>query len=329
MPFALKKITKKLITDPINYSDVRDAANELYHFFNSLSPTNNKIEKRDPHIQTDYGLAVSTESAAFCIIDFMRTRNFILAIKQAIEDKLTHHTNKPIIVLYAGTGPFASLIIPLTTVFSPDQVQFILLEINEASIVHLQKVIKKLEIQDYIINIIQADASTYCLAKEMEVDILVSETMKPALDKEPQISIISNLISQCKTDVTLIPESIKVDLAYLGKSEIEMFAYESICELINFDTSMAIQLKKNKNEIPVFAEGISVKINEQPDSTFSQLSLLTYIKLYKNIIMRYNESSLTIPFPIAKIESINFPVSYNIKYNIAKHPGFSFEKIID
>jgi predicted RNA methylase len=329
MPFALKTIVEKLIEEPINYSRSRDAANELYHFFNSLSPINNEQDKKDPHIQTDYGIAVSAESAAFCIIDFIRTRNFILAIKHAIDDKIAIQNNKPIVILYAGTGPFASLIIPITTIFTAEQVQFILLEINESSIVLLKNVITKLGLQNYIKNLIQADASTYTLANEIEVDILVSETMKPALDKEPQISIISNLIGQCKRDVAIIPESIKVDLAYLGKSEMEMFEYESICELINFDARLAIQIKENKNEIPIFAEGVSVKINTKPNNVFSQLSLLTFIKLYKNIAIGYNETSLTIPFPIIKIESIRFPVSYNIKYNIAKHPGFSFEKIIN
>jgi predicted RNA methylase len=82
--------------------------------------------------------------------------------------------------------------------------------------------------------------SKYCLTDEMEVDILVSETMKPALDKEPQIIIISNLIGKCKRHVTIIPESIKVNMVLKGKSETKMFVHEPICELINFDTNMVL-----------------------------------------------------------------------------------------
>ncbi len=328
MLFTLKKITEKLIAEPINYSNARDAANELYHYFNNLSSNKNDYDKKLEHIQTNFGLAVSTDAAAFCIIDFIRTRNFILAIKQAVEDKIAINA-KPVIVLYAGTGPFASLIIPLTTIFTAEQVQFILLEINEESILHLKKIIHKLEIENYIVDVIQTDASTYSLKDKNQVDILVSETMKPALDKEPQISIISNLMEQCKTDVTIIPESIKVDFAYKGKSETKMFEHECIQELVNFNACSAFGLNKNKNKLPIFSDGITLKISSKPDNKFSELSLLTYIRLYKNIVLCYNETSLTVPFPIAQINDLHFPISFKIKYNIDKHPGFSFEKIID
>ncbi len=329
MPFTLKKITEKLIAEPINYSNARDAANELYHYFNNISTIKNANEKKLEHIQTNFGLAVSTDAAAFCIIDFMRTRNFIIAIKQAIDDKIHENNNKPIVVLYAGAGPFASLIIPLTTIFTAERVQFILLEINEESILHLKKIIHKLKIENYIVDVIQTDASTYSLKDKNEVDILVSETMKPALDKEPQISIISNLIDQCKTDVTLIPESIKVDFAYKGKSETKIFEHECIQELVNFNAGTAFGLNKNKNKLPIFSDGITLKISSKPDNKFSELSLLTYIRLYKNIVLCYNETSLTVPFTIAQINNLHFPLTFKIKYNIDKHPGFSFEKIID
>jgi predicted RNA methylase len=325
---SLKNIVEKLIKKPINYSNTRDAANELYHFFNNISSTENSVDKLHDHIHTNNGLAVSTDAAAICIIDFIRTRNFILAIKQAIEDKIAIN-NKPITILYAGTGPFASLIIPLTSIFTAEQVQFILLDINEVSIQHLRKIINKLGVQDFIKDIIHTDASTYSLINKNEVDVLVSETMKPALDKEPQISIISNLIGQCKTDVILIPESIKVDMVYKGKSETKMFEHEYIQELIDFNASTAIEVNMDKNKLPIFSDGISVKILSKPDNKFSQLSLLTYIRLYKEIVLGYNETSLTIPFPIAQIKDLHFPISYKIKYVIDKRPRFVFEKVID
>lgn len=326
---TLKAIVEKLIEMPLNYGSARAAANELYNYFKGLAAAENDHDKIYKHIETNHGLAISTDAAAFCVIDFLRTRQFILAIKQAVVDKSTVYIDTPIIILYAGTGPFASLLVPLTTLFTPAQIQFILLEINTESIEQLKKVIDKLAIQDYVIDVVQADASTYRFADGIKADILVSETMKPALDKEPQISIISNLIGQCKTDVTLIPELIKIDVGYIGKDEKNTPITEPICELINFDANLAQVLHHEKNKLPIFSEGVVVQINATPFSTFSQISFLTTIKLYKNILLGYNETSLTIPFLIANIEALDFPISLKINYNIGKYPGFKVEKIMN
>jgi predicted RNA methylase len=326
---TLKAIVEKLIEMPLNYGSARAAANELYNFFKGLASAENDHDKIYKHIETNHGLAISTDAAAFCVIDFLRTRQFILAIKQAIVDKSTVYIDTPIIILYAGTGPFASLLVPLTTLFTPAQIQFILLEINTESIEQLKKVIDKLAIQDYIIDVVHADASTYRFADGIKADILVSETMKPALDKEPQISIISNLIGQCKTDVTLIPESIKIDLAYIRRHEEDMHRYEPICELMNFDGNLAKTLHNDKNKSPIFSEGVVVHIDAIPLHEFSKISFLTTINLYKNLLLGYKETSLTIPFTIKNVEALDLPVSLKIRYNIGKHPGFIVEKIMN
>jgi len=326
---TLKAIVEKLIEMPLNYGIARAAANELYIYFKGLASSENDYDKIYKHIETNHGLAISTDAAAFCVIDFLRTRQFILAIKQAIVDKSTIYIDRPITIMYAGTGPFASLLVPLTTLFTPAQIQFILLEINTDSIEQLKKVIDKLNIQDYVIAIIQADASTYKFADGIKADILVSETMKPALDKEPQISIISNLIEQCKTDVILIPELIKIELAYIGKDEKSIPISKEICELINFDATLARVMHHKKNKLPIFSDGVVVQINAPPLITFSQISFLTTINLYKNILLGYNETSLTIPFTIKNVEALDLPVSLKIRYNIGKHPGFIVEKIMN
>ncbi len=326
MLLPLKEIVEKLIETPINYFSARDAANKLYHYYNELAPIGNDFNKKDAHLQTDFGLAISKDAAAFCIIDFMRTRNFILAIKQAVEDKISQG-NKPAVILYAGTGPFASLIIPLTTIFTSAQVQFVLLEINAESKANVEELIRRLKIENYIIDIVETDAATYCLAENIKVDILVSETMKPSLEKEPQVSIVANLVRQCKSDVIIIPQSIKVELAFTGKKSNKEFDYKTIETLLDFNKICAIQLANDKSKLPVFEEGIYIKINDKPNSFFKELCTLTHIILYKEITLGYHESSLTLPIKVFKIQDINFPVSYKVKYEICNHPKFSFENV--
>lgn len=140
----LKEITQLFLAPELNYSVVRNACALLSALFCEVTGFEFDSKENQEHICTHAGLAVSPYAAAFCITDMMRTRGFLLGIKEAIEKKLKENNGKPVIVLYAGTGPFASLLTPLTTVFSPSQLQLVLIDINTISINFLQKLIHQL-----------------------------------------------------------------------------------------------------------------------------------------------------------------------------------------
>ncbi len=312
----LSNITQKLLCTPLNYKEVRTAANELLHFY--YTQTNfEETYINNQHIETEKGLAVSPYSAAFCVVDFLRTRNFIVAIKMAVEDRLLQEPTKPVIICYAGTGPFASLVIPLTTIFNPNQIQFLFLDINEISIDYLKKLIKNTAIDSYVKDIIKADATEYILP--FSIDILLSETMKPGLDKEPQISIVANLINQCTTLPILIPQNIEVSLAFSKFDSEKGMVNQKISSLLNFNKEVAKGLLLNKDII--FTEGVNVELT-QPQIGFNRLVLDTSITLYKDITLEYNESSLTINHTIMETTALAFPCKFNIKYVIDKKPGF-------
>jgi hypothetical protein len=317
----LSNITQKLLCTPLNYKEARLAANELLHFY--YAQTNFEETKiNNKHIETDKGLAVSPYSAAFCVVDFLRTRNFILAMKMAIEDRLLQEPTKPVIICYAGTGPFASLVVPLTTIFNANQIQFLLIEVNEISINYLKNLIKNIAIDDYVKDIKKADATEHVLP--ISIDILLSETMKPGLDKEPQVSIIANLINQCTTLPILIPQNIEVSLAFSKMDEECVIVNEKITSLLNFNAKTAKDLSLGKEII--FTKGIDVEVNEPPQR-FSKLVLQTDIQLYKTIVLKFNESSLTINHTLMKRNELAYPCKLNVKYVIDKKPGFVFETV--
>ena len=127
---TLKEITDILLTPVLDYSTVRNACASLCDFFYQISGFDDSAKENQAHIQTPAGLAVSPFSAAFCVIDMIRTRNFLQGIKEAIDFRLKINPEKPVIIFYAGTGPFATLLIPLITQFEPAQLKMVLLEIN-------------------------------------------------------------------------------------------------------------------------------------------------------------------------------------------------------
>jgi len=257
----------------------------------------------------------------------MRTRNFLQGIKEAIDTKLKENPGRPVTVLYAVTGPFATLLIPLTTIYEPSQLQLVLMDINLISIEHLQKIIQKLNIQSYIINVVQADAISYSIPQKHQPDILVSETMKPGLQKEPQVSIVANLLSQCSPGTILIPEQVKVDVCLAGNVAKKPEAIILLQTLIEFNSRTAKQLKDSPEKVSVLNEGIIIEI-KQVKENYGRLVLTTELKIFNNHCLRFNESSLSMMYVLMNMDDIKrFPASLLFKYKTENEPGFIVKQL--
>ena len=67
---------------------------------------------------TEQGVAISPVMAAMCLEDYYRTIIYLRGLNAAIMDTKTQRPTRPLRVLYAGTGPYAILAIPLMAVHS-------------------------------------------------------------------------------------------------------------------------------------------------------------------------------------------------------------------
>lgn len=142
---------------------------------------------------TAFGKAVSPTTAAQCAEDPERSRVFIQGIYQAIQDKLKANSNQPVQILYAGTGPFAWLILALLPLFTAKQVRVTLLDIHRASLESVEKLLAYFDVADRVDAIICADATLWRPASTQTFDLIISETMKHLLQQEPQVQIFSHL----------------------------------------------------------------------------------------------------------------------------------------
>lgn len=163
------------------------------------------------------GIALSTESAAGCLMDFGRTQVFLRGLRDAIKEAQKRFPGQKVRVLYAGTGPFGTLATPLTSQFSPDEVEFTALEIQEISIECLRKIIKAFGIENYFANVIKADATKY-QHKGPRPHIIVTETMNKALMWEPHAAITANLEPQMEENGIFVPEDVAISL-FLSPSD--------------------------------------------------------------------------------------------------------------
>ncbi len=182
-----------------------------------LSRTGIKGEGDDHRndIQTEAGLAIGTEWAARCLDDLSRSVKFMRGVDQAIKDRLRSEPNQPVELLYAGTGPFATLAFPLLSRYTPEQLQLTLVEINEMSFGALKRLFAHPAYSGFVRQLLHADCTKLELPNWDDIDILLSETMQYTLQREHQVPITQYLVPRLRDDVVLIPQEIKVALAAL------------------------------------------------------------------------------------------------------------------
>ncbi|MDJ0972857.1 MAG: hypothetical protein QNJ98_00180 [Planctomycetota bacterium] len=204
---TFRELTGVLLDPDSTPGDTFTAANRLHVLLDEATRISAADDAKEPtHLPT--GTALSPVDAGRCLLDLARTRAYLLGLTAAIEDLRTRCGDRPVHVLYAGCGPFATLALPLTTRFAPDTLRFTLLDVHAASIQSVQRLVDQLELAPYVQHMVQADAAAWTAPANPVVDILLVETMQRALTNEPQVAVTRNLLRQLSDDTVLVPARI-------------------------------------------------------------------------------------------------------------------------
>ena len=318
----LKDITATFLTKQIDYQQLREACQQYKALLIELSAIDLEEETNREDIHFEYGKAIGTTWAAACVDDIMRTRNFIRGVFQAVY-QLQAERSEPIQILYAGTGPFATLILPLFTAFSPAEIQVIFLEVNPNSVACLRRVLQKLEAEAYVQKIIQADATTLQLDADLQPDLVLSETMLHALIKEQQVPIMLNIVPQIPPHALLIPSNIQLDLAWVNLTAPTLSEkFQAITKLLHFDKTSMQNYIATKREVNDYSLAISTPLAAPKSADFSQLAILTTIHIFGEEWLQMNESSLTIPYIIMDAHQQKIPATLELSYRLQPSPDW-------
>ena len=211
MQNKLISLTQVLLNPSSDRTTLEKKLSDLARLFEMHSVV--KIEPApSEHKETllEHGVALSPEGAARCLLEPYRTSHFLQGIHQAIKDHLSKFSH-PIHILYAGTGPFGSLLIPLLPLFNHKKIQVTLLDYHEESLESVKRIVKAFHLENYIKSYTQADATIYQHPKNDPIHIIISETMTAGLEKEMQVPITLNLAPQLIDNGCFIPEEITVN----------------------------------------------------------------------------------------------------------------------
>jgi len=315
--------------DTIQLASAVQTYRELLTSLSSIDLTSIESSK---NLHFKPGMALGARWAVSCIDDQLRTKRFIKAVYLAVTGLLAKGIST-VHIMYAGTGPFAALVLPLTRKFSYDELQFTMLEINQISFDCLGNTIKSLQINKYIKTVENTDATKYIINDEdrMNISILLSETMQAALLKEQQVSIMASLAAQLGNEVLLIPNKIELQLA-LGSFEKFQQMEEHVPTkdqykiLGNFFELSDRALRSMKwNNGMLIPKRVRINIPGSIPIRGQYLCVLTKIELFADQSLDVNDSGLTAPRILVDLGTIvDAPSSVNVSYLIDKEPSIEF-----
>ena len=318
------------------------AAEQLSTFFNDNFTFSNFDFEYNQEVKTIGGIAISSKDAAFCVDDKLRTVRFIKGVNAAIQELKLRFKNEKINIVYAGCGPFATLITPLLPFFSPSEIAITLLEINNASIQSIRKIIALPEIANYDIEVIACDASLYKMPSDKTLHLVISETMFNGLVREPQVAITANLAPQLHSNGILIPESINLSLAYSAFGKEVFLKPENISSLnlleetngsTPYGKTIDLLFKLNKinnfsSEVKANTPNYKSKWYKMPESIeeYPDICIYTDIVIFKEYYLGFSASYITNPNCVHSFYNILPHQEFRLVYTFLNEPVWTIEK---
>ncbi|MBK9980946.1 MAG: hypothetical protein IPP15_00740 [Saprospiraceae bacterium] len=332
----LQSITDRILdADDTAYGKLYAACDELYETLIKASRIDPREEKNKENQSLDSGAALGITWAAMCIKDIMRTKRFMNGVYAAVRDILLVHPEKTIHILYAGTGPFATLVLPLTARFSPEQIQLTLLEVNETSFNSLQNLVSILHLEKYIHRLEKADATKWKKPVNDQIDIFIVEAMQQGLKSEPHVAICMNIVPQLRPDTIMIPQQITLTAALLNepKRMQEKFESGSIISsihildpvfILNKETILSRAESDAQRDVSDFTfQGKTIVIAADVVEDYPNLYLITDVLIYKEDCLLLDESPLSMPLKLADLRK-ELPTEIKFQYHIGSNPGIQF-----
>ena len=346
MSFALlKSNTNKLLNseDPMM---IYSALENLHYICSDIANVRGDVLEERNHGATilQGGKAVSPFIAAQCLLDPLRTVRFLRGIYAGIEEAFHRFPNERIHILYAGCGPYATLLLPLTTQFSSEQIQLTLIDIHAPSIQGVRNLIEAFELDSYIYKCVQSDAIHYQHPPEIPLHMVISETMQAGLVQEPQLAITRNFLPQLVVNGIFIPEAIELE-ACLSNSKIEDIGLRMHRDKCGFPVGREMEAETERLHLgsimelnAKFAhpatigdgwEAIPLTTVEIPerDAQFDQFLLMTAVSIFDSYKFEPYDCELSFPLRLHDLTEIESGSKIRFSYVFNEKPGLRHEII--
>ncbi len=325
-------IIVKSIIESNTVNEQLESAQQLSYFYKKLITYSHS---NDNETLVNGGVALSSSGAADCVDDYLRTVSFIKGIYKALTKILNDASRKEINILYAGCGPYATLILPLLPLLDKERIKAVLLDINTSSLESVQNLITRIGLEGYNLQMIEANAITYKIPEDFNVDLAVSETMHYALTREPQVAISNNIIKQLSSHAIFIPQEIRIDLAYTffdyepylrndlnevkGYKNLQPYPYKVFVDRLFTINKEHFGRENHNSKIESAFYALPATFENHPD-----ICLFTEITIFEDVELKTAESYITNPYCLVSIYGIKDYTEIKLTYDFCDIPKWSY-----
>ena len=242
----IQYIEKLLASD--DYQTIVLQLQNIEHIYQKISKADQIDSAWYQSSELTNGIAISPNDAMRCFQGTSRTAKYLKAIYHQVRLLIKQYPDRSVELVYAGCGPWGSLITPLLVLFKPQQLQVTFIDLHSTSLNSLKKIVKYLRCESLVSSYANMDATRYQHTKK--IDLIVTETLYNGLHSEGIVSIIRHLTRQLSKKGVIVPKRVVID-AYL----IDMRA--ELALLNNFDLALGqVPTKKQLLENRVFLGGM-------------------------------------------------------------------------
>lgn len=306
----LKTIAQILLNPASSEGELRDGVHTLCELFENYSCIKPFMPEGTDggDIYLDSGMALRPSDAAACALEYKRTVEFLRGTFSALTSLVAKKEERGVNVLYAGCGPYATLIFPLLSCFDPEDLNVTLLDVNAISLESAKNIADAFELLPYIDDVVLADATRYVYPKNRPLDMVLTETMQVSLKKEPHVSVVQNLAPQLQSEGVLIPEKVTVE-AVLNYREKDEMSWPL------FTLTKETRFKHSRSETVTIALPRIVKAG-------AQLYYRSAIYIYSDNRLEDNQCSLTMPRRVIEASALYPGENIEFYYELSSTPDF-------
>lgn len=319
----LRDISQVLLNEETAPDDLTRACRELWEMLCRVAGQEAVLQAvGDSRLSN--GLALSTAGAAACVQDSLRTAMFVRGVHAAVVEARRRFPGTCIEVVYAGSGPFATLVLPLMAVSSPDEVQFTLIDVHAESIRCVSTILSHFGFTPFVRRTVVGDATEYEHPPELPLHIVLSETLQQALAVEPQVAVTRQLAPQLTAGGFLIPQEVTVDLvledpeALIGAER--QSPRVSVGRVLTLDKS-AGEMYESGGLISL----VELKVPRAPERAVP--AYVTQIVVFRALRLTERDSGLTCPLPISELHGLREGEQVAFHYLLGRKPGITHKRM--
>lgn len=323
---SLRRTTLSLLDDSTPADGLVGACVDLYDWFAKAAPL-------DAHpgevLRLPTGLALSPYVAAQCIRDTHRTVAFVRGVSLALEEARRRFPRGVLEVVYAGTGPFAPLILPLLTTRPLRDVLFTFLDAHQTAASSVLALTERLGVGRRTRQVACSDAAAY--SHPAPIHLVVTETLQRSLAAEPFVAIVRNLRRQLAPGGLMVPERVTIE-AVLIDALVEQARWGGQASAeASRSLGVLFEVDADGEHPPLDLDGRSLPMELtipalEPEGQ-RWVALATRIDVFGPLRLREHDSGLTVPEILWPLSPARAGEAIAFHYALDHAPGIRWRRL--